>query len=150
MDAIKEADVIILGPGSLYTSIIPNLIIKGMSEALASSNAFKIYVCNVMTQHGETDRYSASDHLKAIVEHSNKDVIDACLINDAPIPSEALSRYKGEEQFPVLDDVEKIREMGYRVVASDLLSVSDYVRHDSAKLNKVLIKLIESNRVIKR
>lgn len=150
LEAIKEADVIILGPGSLYTSVIPNLIIKGMSEALAQSNAFKIYICNVMTQNGETGGYSASDHIKALIEHSNKDVIDACLINDAPIPPEALSRYKLEQQFPVDPDVEKLREMGYHVVAADLLSVSDYVRHDSAKLNKVLIKLIESNRVIKR
>lgn len=150
LDAIEEADIIVLGPGSLYTSIIPNLIINGMSEAIAKSAAFKIYVCNVMTQHGETDQFSASDHVKAIIEHSHRGVIDACLINDAPVPSDSLNKYEGEESFPVAPDAHIIREMGYRVVATDLLGITDYVRHDSSKLNKALIKLIESQRVIKR
>lgn len=150
LTAIDEADVIILGPGSLYTSVIPNLVIKGMSEAIAKSQGFKIYVCNVMTQHGETDNYSASDHVKAIFEHSNGAVIDACLINNAKAPEEALSRYQEEASFPVEPDADKIREMGCRVVATDLLGVTDYVRHDSHKLNHALIKLIEAHRVIKR
>lgn len=150
LESIGEADVIILGPGSLYTSVIPNLIIKGMSEAIARSKAFKIYICNVMTQSGETGDYSAGDHVKALIDHSNRDVIDACLINDAHAPAEALSRYQAEGSFPVIADAEKIREMGYKVVAVDLLGVTDYVRHDSIKLNHALIKLIESHRVIKR
>lgn len=150
LESIREADVIILGPGSLYTSVIPNLIIKGMSEAIARSKAFKIYICNVMTQSGETDDYSAGDHVKALIDHSNNDVIDACLINDAQAPAEALSRYQAEGSFPVIADAEKILEMGYKVVAVDLLGVTDYVRHDSIKLNHALIKLIESHRVIKR
>ncbi len=150
LEAIAQADVVILGPGSLYTSVIPNLIVKGMSDAIAKSQAFKIYVCNVMTQHGETDNYSASDHVRALVEHANKDVIDACLINDAQAPAEALSRYKEEGSFPVEPDADKIRGMGYKVVATDLLGVTDYVRHDSIKLNHALIKLIEAHRVIRR
>lgn len=151
LDAIADADVIILGPGSLYTSVIPNLIIKGMAEAIAKSNAFKIYVCNVMTQHGETDGYSASEHLKAIIDHSHSKIVDACLINNSePSADTLLVRYKEEESFPVRADVDQIREMGCRVVAADLLGLTNYVRHDSAKLNKALIKLIESNRVIKR
>ena len=150
LEAIGEADVIILGPGSLYTSVIPNLIIKGMSEAIARSKAFKIYICNVMTQSGETDDYSAGDHVKALIDHSNNDVIDACLINNALAPAEALSRYQAEGSFPVTADAEKIREMGYKVVTVDLLGVTDYVRHDSSKLNHALIKLIEVHRVIKR
>jgi len=150
LEAIEDADAIILGPGSVFTSIIPNLLIKGMSEALAKSKAFKVYVCNVMTQHGETDRFSASAHVKAIINHSNKSVLDAVLINDAEVPSDALDRYKDEHSYPVKPDFDKIREMGYRVVATDLLGITDHVRHDSTKLNKALIKLIESNRVIKR
>lgn len=151
LDAIADADVIILGPGSLYTSVIPNLIIKGMAEAIVQSRAFKIYVCNVMTQHGETDRYSASEHLKALIDHSHPKIVDACLINNAePVADTLLVRYKEEESFPVKADVDQIREMGCRVVATDLLGLTNYVRHDSAKLNKALIKLIESNRVIKR
>jgi len=148
--SIEEADVIVLGPGSLYTSVIPNLIIDGIAEAIAKSRAFKIYICNVMTQHGETDGFSASDHIRAIVDHANKDVLDACLINNAVAPEDALHRYEGEASFPVEPDVEKIQRMGYKVEATDLLSVTDYVRHDSAKLNKALIKLIETYRVIKR
>jgi uncharacterized cofD-like protein len=150
LQAIEEADIIILGPGSLYTSVIPNLIIKGMSEAIAKAKAFKIYVCNVMTQHGETDKYSASEHLKAIVEHSNKDVIDACLLNNAEVPKDALGRYEVEESYPVLADVDKIKEMGYKYFATDLLGVTNYVRHDPVKLNQALIRLIETYRVIKR
>lgn len=148
--AIEEADIIVLGPGSLYTSVLPNLIIKGMPEAIAKSSAFKIYVCNVMTQLGETTHYTAADHLKAIVEHSNKDVLNACIINTAEVPLEAQARYKTEDSVPVQADVEKIKEMGYKVVATDLLSVNNYVRHDSAKLTKALINLIEAHRVIRR
>ena len=148
--AIEQADIIILGPGSLYTSVIPNLIINGMPEVMAKSSAFKIYVCNVMTQHGETDGYSASAHVKAIIEHSNKDVLDACLLNNAIAPAGALARYEEEKAFPVVADVDMIRQMGYKAVATDLLGITDYVRHDSQKLNKALIELIEKYRVIRR
>lgn len=150
LEAIACADVIVLGPGSLYTSVIPNLIVKGMSDAIAKSQAFKIYICNVMTQHGETDNYSASDHVRALVDHANKDIIDACLINNAHAPEDALSRYKEEGSFPVDPDVDKIREMGYKIIAADLLGVTDYVRHDSTKLNHALIRLVETYRIIRR
>jgi uncharacterized cofD-like protein len=150
LEAIHEADVIILGPGSLYTSVIPNLVINGMSEAIAQSGAFKIYVCNVMTQPGETDQYTASEHVQAIIDHSNKDVIDACLINNSVASPEALLRYEQENSYPVEADADVIRSMGYRLFATDLLSVTDFVRHDATKLNKALIKLIETYRVIKR
>ena len=150
LDAINEADVIILGPGSLYTSILPNLLIKEIVDAIAGSKAFKIYICNVMTQRGETDSYKVSDHVRVLTEHSHKDVLDACLVNDGQIPLEALGRYKVEGSFPVELDIDQVKTMGCKVVATDLLSVKDYVRHDSAKLNKALIKLIEQYRVIKR
>jgi uncharacterized cofD-like protein len=150
LNAIANADIIVLGPGSLYTSVIPNLIINGVAEAVAKTPAFKIYVCNIMTQLGETEEYSASDHLKAIIEHTNKNIIDACIINDAIAPEDALGRYKTEQSFPVKADGDKIKAMGYRVVATDLLSGGDYVRHDSAKLTQSLIQLIEKHRVIKR
>ena len=150
LKAIAEADVIVLGPGSLYTSVIPNLVIPGVAEAMASTAAFKIYVCNVMTQRGETNAYTASDHIKALVEHTNKSIINACVVNNAQVPLDAQGRYKTEDQFPVKDDIDKIKEMGYIVAATDLLTVDDYVRHDSAKLTKALIELIEKYRVIKR
>ncbi|MBF0478637.1 MAG: YvcK family protein [Candidatus Omnitrophica bacterium] len=151
LDAIADADAIIMGPGSLYTSVIPNLIIDGMSQALVKSAAFKIYVCNMMTQNGESDGYSASDHLKALVDHADVKVVDACILNNnLDAPSDALGRYKAQNSYPVIPDCDKIREMGYITYATDLLSVTDYLRHDSKKLNKAVIKLIEQYRVIKR
>lgn len=150
MEAIASADVIILGPGSLYTSIIPNLIIQGISDVLAKTRAYKIYVCNVMTQKGETEGYTACDHVRALVAHSNRDVIDACLVNDADVPQIARGRYKMEDSFPVVPDSDEIRKLGYTVINTDLLSITDYVRHDSKKLTKSLISLIEKNRIIKR
>ncbi len=150
LEAIEEADIIVLGPGSVFTSVIPNLVIDDIAKAISSSLAFKIYVCNVMTQQGETDGFSASDHVRAIVEHAGKDILDACLINNAGVPLDAQGRYEVEDSFPVKADPEKIQEMGYTVEATDLLGVSDYVRHDSEKLTKALIDLIERYRVIKR
>jgi uncharacterized cofD-like protein len=150
LTTIAEADIIVMGPGSLYTSIIPNLIINGMPEAIAKSSAYKIYVCNVMTQPGETDNFSASDHIRVLVDHANPQVINACIINNAQVPESALQRYQKETSYPVAPDVEKIKTMGYKVVATDLLDVKDFIRHDSKKLTETLIKLIESKRVIKR
>ncbi len=150
LTAIEQADIIVLGPGSLYTSVIPNLIIPGMSQAIANSSAYKIYVCNVMTQKGETQDFSASDHVRVLIDHSLSGVVNACLINSAPTPENALERYRRETSYPVACDAEKIKAMGYRVVATDLLSVNDFVRHDSKKLTQALIELIESQRVIKR
>ncbi len=148
--AIRESDVIVLGPGSLYTSVLPNLIIRGIADEMLNSSAFKIYVCNVMTQPGETDGYTASDHVKTILDHTGKGILNACMVNSAEAPPEALERYKEENSYPVAADVEKVKEMGCKAVAADLLGVDNYVRHDSEKLTKALIKLIESHRIIKR
>ncbi len=149
--AIAQADIIVMGPGSLYTSILPNLIIKGMGEAISASPAYKIYVCNVMTQKGETDGFCASDHVRVLLEHTGPKLLDACLINDAVVSNEeALKRYRAENAYPVAADEGRIKALGVKVVATDLLSVADYVRHDSKKLTAALIKLIETQRVIKR
>jgi len=151
LTAIAQADIIVMGPGSLYTSILPNLIIKGMKEAIAASSAFKIYICNVMTQAGETDGFTASDHVRVLVEHTHPQLVDACLINDAVVSNEiALNRYRDENAYPVAADSDRIKAMGIKVIATDLLSVANYVRHDSKKLTQALIKLIETQRVIKR
>lgn len=150
LDAIEDADIVILGPGSLYTSIMPNLVVKGIPEAIVQSGAFKIYVCNVMTQQGETDNYAASDHVKAILDHTHKGLLDACVINNAEVSAEVLKRYRQEDSFPVAPDADQIRDMGYKVYETDLLEVDNYVRHDSEKLTKALIRLIEQYRVIKR
>jgi uncharacterized cofD-like protein len=151
LEAIGEADIIILGPGSLYTSVLPNLVIQGIPEAICASSAFKIYICNVMTQMGETEGFTASDHVQEIIRHTRKDIMDAVILNSSDISAaEALERYKRENSYPVLPDVDEIRAMGYKAFADDIVGVKDYVRHDSAKLMRVLIKVIEKNRIIKR
>ncbi len=146
-DAIKviqEARIIILGPGSLYTSIIPNLLIKEISEAIASSGAIKVYVSNVMTQPGETDGYSASDHIRVLINHSNPRIFNYCIVNTGEIPPEVLQRYARENSYPVVNDTKKIENMGYRVIEDDFGIVEDgVIRHDPVKLAKIILGLIE-------
>jgi uncharacterized cofD-like protein len=142
--AIKEAQVIVLGPGSLYTSIIPNLLIGDITEAIISSEALKVYVCNAMTQPGETDGYSASEHVKAIFAHSSHKVIDYCVVNTAEVPKDILARYAKQGSYLVVNDRKKIEDMGYRVIEDDFGIIEDTViRHDPAKLAKIILGLIE-------
>ncbi len=140
--AIKETKAIILGPGSLYTSIIPNLLINHITEAIANSSVKKFYICNVMTQPGETDGYSVSDHIRALINHSNPRVLDFCVVNNAPISDELLLKYQQEDSYPVIVDRDKIKEMGYRTIEQDLISIDGYIRHDPKKLAKALMKHI--------
>lgn len=146
LEAIREADAIILGPGSLYTSIIPNLLVEQVADAIVQSRALKIYVCNVMTQERETANFKASDHVRALVAHASPGILQACIVNTRPVPEELLERYRAEEAFPVEADVDRIHAMGYRVVTEDIISTEDFVRHDSEKLGKVIIQLVLSPR----
>lgn len=144
LKAIEEAQMIILGPGSLYTSIMPNLLIKDISRAIADSAAIKVYVCNVMTQPGETDSLSASDHIKALVNHSHPRVIDYCIINTGEIPTDILKRYAGQNSYPVVNDMRKIENMGYRVIEDDFGIVEDgVIRHDPVKLARIIFGLVD-------
>lgn len=140
--AIQEAELIILGPGSLYTSIIPNLLIREIREAIAAAQVSKIYVCNIMTQQGETDRFRASDHVKELVAHTHPKVLDACIVNVGRIPSGMVHKYATEKSIPVDPDVATIRAMGYGVIEEDLVSVSDHVRHDASKLARIIASLL--------
>lgn len=141
--AIREADLIVLGPGSLYTSIIPNLLIKDITSAISASRAIKVYVCNVMTQPGETDGYTASNHIKALIEHSHPALIDYCIVNTGKIPQELLARYTSEQSFQVVNDRKKIEHMGYRVVEDDTILIENFIRHDPMKLAKIVLDLLE-------
>ncbi len=141
--SIEEAQIIILGPGSLYTSIIPNLLIKEITDSIIASGAIKIYVCNAMTQPGETDGYSASDHIKALIRHSHGRILDYCILNIGEISKDALKRYAQEDSYPVVNDTKKIESMGYRIIEDDIIIAKDVVRHSPLKLAKVIISFIE-------
>lgn len=141
--AIREAQLIVLGPGSLYTSIIPNLLIKEITDAVVASGAIKIYVCNAMTQPGETDTFTASDHIRALIKHSHPRVFDYCVLNNGPISAEARARYEAENSYPVLNDTKVITSMGYRAIEDDVIISEDVVRHDPAKLAKIILGFVE-------
>ena len=142
--AIKEAEIIVLGPGSLYTSTIPNLLIKEISGSIVASRAIKVYVCNVMTQPGETDGFTASMHVKNLVDHSHPRIIDYCIINTGKIPADIQERYDKEFAYPVANDKKNIYSMGYRVIEEDTISINDgLVRHDTFKLAKLILNLLE-------
>lgn len=144
IDAIRKADAIVLGPGSLYTSIMPNLLVDKVYQEVISSKAVKVYVCNVMTQKGETNKFRASDHLRVIVEHTAPGIADYCIVNTARIPESLLSKYESEDSYPVIADSENLKKMKCRVVEAHIVSTKDYVRHDSVKLAKIIIDLILS------
>jgi len=140
LEAIETSDAIILGPGSLYTSIMPNLLVEGVAQALKKSHAIKIYICNVMTQPGETDNYTAFDHAKAILDHAGQGVIDYVLVNSKPIPQEFLDKL-GAQAVKV--DEDKINALGMGLIKADLMSETDAGRHDPEKLCQAVMKIID-------
>lgn len=144
IDALKKADAIVLGPGSLYTSIMPNLLVDKIYREIVASKAVKLYVCNVMTQKGETDGYKASDHLRAIVEHTSPGIVNYCIINTARIHENMLKRYNEEGAHPVTPDSETLKKMKCKVIEAHIVETRDYVRHDSEKLAKIIIDLVNS------
>jgi len=146
LEAIKKSHVIVLGPGSLYTSVMPNLLINGMYEAVKKSKAIKVYVCNVMTQSGETDGYKVSDHIRAILEHTGEGIMNYCVVNIGRVPVKILEKYKEESASPVLVDEEKIKQLGCVAVEADIVNVKNFVRHDSQKLAKIIIDLLSAVR----
>lgn len=141
IEAIEDADAIILGPGSLYTSVIPNLLVPSIQKALIQSKAKKIYISNIMMEAEETRGYSVSDHIRAIEEHLGQmNVIDTVFVNDAPIPKELLEEYKRVDNIePALVDYAKLEEYGVEVIASRFVEENiHYVRHDSLKLASMI------------
>jgi len=140
--AIRSADAILLGPGSLYTSILPNLLVKGVAEEIRAFRGPKIYICNVMTQPGETEGYAASDHLKALLDHAGGGIVNSVVANTGRISTKILRRYAREGSIPVLPDREALRKLGVAVVEADVVRSDDFVRHDSKKLGRILIRMI--------
>ena len=146
LEAIRNAEAIVIGPGSLYTSILPNLLIEDLSDALARSQAPKIYICNVMTQPHETDHFSAFDHVNTIVEHSRPDVLSHVFVNTALIPQTILNKYAKEEAYPVVMDTNRIKNLGYTVIETNAIQTVDTVRHNPRKLSKVILDVIASSK----
>jgi uncharacterized cofD-like protein len=142
LKAILEADAVVLGPGSLYTSVLPNLLIPEVASSIALSRAVKIYVCNVMTQPGETDFYTVSDHVRAILDHTGPNFIHYVIANKEKVPTQLLARYRAFGQEPVTVDEEKIKALDVQLARANLLYREDYVRHSPEKLGRAVIRLL--------
>ena len=141
IDAIKEADCIIIGPGSLYTNVIPNLLVNGVAKAIKESTALKVYISNIMTEPGQTDEYSVSDHLNAIIEHCGKGIVDYCIYDTGEIVPEFIKRYNLEGQDLVIPDIDKVKGITY--LQRNLSTISDgCIRHDPELVASSIIELI--------
>lgn len=142
LETIAAADMILIGPGSLYTSVLPNLAIKQIAEAIRQAKALRVYICNVMTQPGETDGYSAEDHLSAIVEHAGL-IVDVMVINGRR-PSETIVRnYAAQNQHPVQFDINAVRNLGVTPFFGDIIAEDNYVRHDPAAVADTIFRLYD-------
>jgi uncharacterized cofD-like protein len=140
LEALVKADLILLGPGSLYTSVIPNLLISGVAEAIRKSRATKVYVSNLMTQPGETVGYTAADHVRAILDHGGPGLIDSVILNKAPFAPAVARRYRAQGAYPVSTDVTQLERMGLRCIADDLIEQHSKVRHNSRRLARLVLR----------
>ena len=145
ISSIHGADIIVMGPGSLYTSVIPNLLVPGVIEAIKKSNAKKVYIPNVMTQPGETEGYNVLDHVQAIIKHTEPGLIDCIVTNNEKISESVARRYNDDGSTQVLLDNEqrlKLKCMGIKAVESNLIEVKDnYIRHNADEISSIIIKL---------
>jgi uncharacterized cofD-like protein len=140
---IRQADLIVIGPGSLYTSILPNLLVPGLRDELYKSNAKKVYICNLMTQAGETLDFTASDHVKAINDHMSGPFITSILVNNEEIPEEVLNRYKEEYAQPVRFDVDNLKDLGLSIIEGQIFNFEgNVIRHDTKKVAKILYNML--------
>jgi uncharacterized cofD-like protein len=142
ISAIRDADAIVLGPGSLFTSIVPNFLVSRIAREVANAHAVKIYVCNVMTQPGETDGMTAADHLQALLTNAGERVCDYVIVNDER-PSRLLSAYAQEGQVPVEPDVERIAALGFQPVCAAVIGETETVRHDPDRLATVVMGIVD-------
>lgn len=136
--AIKEADMIVLGPGSLYTSLLPNLLFNNLSEAIKNSNAKKVYISNIMTQKGETDSFTVFDHVKVLYDHLGEDLFDIVLVNKEIIPLDIIKKYNDQGSSVVRLDKKKMDRYGFRIIHSDFVLYDGLIRHNAKKIADVL------------
>ncbi len=140
IEAIEQADLILLGPGSLYTSILPNLLIPEIANAIARSRAPRVYIANLMTQPGETAGYALTDHLRAIQKHVRRRVIDWVVANRQPVSPDVARRYRADGAEPVVIDLPALRKLGYRVILDNLLEEHAVIRHNTRRLSQLLLE----------
>jgi uncharacterized cofD-like protein len=141
LEAIEAADVITMGPGSLYTSLVPNLLVEGIAEQLVRSKALKLYIGNLMTQPGETRRYSAAEHLLTLHEHAGHKIFDGMILSASRVSPAMRKRYASHRAEPVVNDVERIERLGVEPIQRDLLAADRVARHDSERLARLLLSL---------
>jgi uncharacterized cofD-like protein len=146
LEAIAEADLITLGPGSLFTSVIPNLLVEGVPQAICESPAIKAYVVNLMWQPGETSGFSASDHVRAILDHSCKGLLDCVIVSTRPIAPPLQRKYARQGAWPVENDIDRLQKMGLSVIGTDLVEQTDKVRHDPVALAGIVLDLAAEGR----
>lgn len=150
VEAINEADIIVLGPGSLYTSVIPNLLVNNITDIIYRARAQKIYIANVMTQPGETDGYNVLDHVNAILKHSKNGFLNYVIANTERIPEEILEKYTLDGSRSVClgkDDKEVLKSKNIQLIGESLIDIKkDYIRHDNIKLSKLLIEIAKKNK----
>ncbi len=143
LEAIEEADAIVIGPGSLYTNVIPNLLVKGVAKRIKESKAIKVYVSNIMTELGQTDEYTLSDHIKAILDYLGGNIIDYCIYDTGEVVPEFIQKYNLKGADIVIPDTNKVKELGVRVIQRNLSKIDgDLVRHDSDVIAMTIIQLI--------
>ena len=143
LEAIEQADAIIIGPGSLYTNVIPNLLVKNVATTIKNSRAIKIYVSNIMTDPGQTDDYALSDHLDAIIEHAGKEIIDYCIYDTGEVIPEYIKRYNQQGADLVEQDVAKIRKKGIKLLQKNLSIVeNENIRHNPETIAEAIIQII--------
>lgn len=142
---IQRADMIVIGPGSLYTSILPNLLVPGIAKEIYNTKAKRVYVCNVMTQPGETIGFTAADHLKTLYDHLDQPFLDAIIVNDdEEIPKEIKGRYAKENAKPVVYDKIRLNTFGLEIIHDHLIQYDgDYIRHDTKKIANLLLSLLK-------
>ena len=141
---LETADAIVIGPGDLYTSIITNLLVDGVTSAIRRSKAKKIYICNLMTKHGESDGFKASDFVREVCSYlGDESALDYVIVNNAPLPEKILQRYAPERSFPVECDEAECKRLVPGVVAADLLAVGQFVRHDSQRLADTILRIVD-------
>jgi uncharacterized cofD-like protein len=141
LDAIERANLITVGPGSLYTSLITNLLVEGIPAALARARGIRVYICNLMTQANESLGMTASEHIERIYEHTRAPIFDCALINTAPFSAETLTRYASEGASPIVPDIERIQALGVRCIAGDFASEESVVRHAPSRVTSALLAL---------